>query len=80
MLAGDHLVKVCEVLKISPFWLVTGKGSQNITASKEPVANIIRMMNAFSLLSDEAQRDIITTAEAVIGASAVAANSAKLHG
>src|SRR5574340_911022 len=26
MIQGDHLIRVCEVLRISPSWLITGKG------------------------------------------------------
>lgn len=26
MIAGDHLMRVCQVLRINPFWLITGQG------------------------------------------------------
>lgn len=26
MIAGDHLVRVCEVLRVNPLWLMTGRG------------------------------------------------------
>lgn len=26
MIAGDHLVRVCQVLRINPLWLITGQG------------------------------------------------------
>lgn len=26
MIAGDHLIRVCQVLRINPFWLITGQG------------------------------------------------------